>query len=100
MALASSQSCKPSCVLWYGRLRYWPGVYGFLTSQLKASNSNPVPADVTIGGTPAGRVQIELFADVVPKTAENVRQFFTGDYRYLQPSANSGSSTASSGQGS
>lgn len=38
-------------------------------------------ADVTIGGTPAGRVQIELFADIVPKTAENVRQFFTGEYR-------------------
>ena len=38
-------------------------------------------ADVTIGGTPAGRVTIELFADVVPKTAENVRQFFTGEYR-------------------
>lgn len=57
-----------------------------------------MPADVTIGGTPAGRVQIELFADVVPKTAENVRQFFTGDYRYLQLSATSGSSTADSGQ--
>ena len=39
-------------------------------------------ADVTIGGTPAGRVTIELFADIVPKTAENVRQFFTGEYRY------------------
>ncbi len=71
-----------------------------MISQLKASNSYPVLADVTIGGTPAGRVQIELFADVVPKTAENVRQFFTGDYRYLQPSAKFGSSTAGSGQGS
>lgn len=100
MALASPQSCKPSCVFWYDLLRYWPGVHGFLTSQLKASNSYPVLADVTIGGTPAGRVQIELFADVVPKTAENVRQFFTGDYRYLQPSAKFGSSTADSGQGS
>ena len=39
-------------------------------------------ADVTIGGTPAGRVTMELFADVVPKTAENVRQLFTGEYRY------------------
>lgn len=26
---------------------------------------------------------MELFADVVPKTAENVRQLFTGEYRYL-----------------
>ena len=70
----------------------------FPTSRLKASNSCPVPADVTIGGTPAGRVQIELFADVVPKTAENVRQFFTGDYRYLQLNASSGSTTVGSGQ--
>ncbi|KAL0034527.1 hypothetical protein WJX79_006815 [Trebouxia sp. C0005] len=55
---------------------------------LRARNpANPVVFfDVTIGGTPAGRVQIELFADVVPKTAENVRQFFTGDYRRnMQP---------------
>ena len=41
-------------------------------------------ADVTIGGTPAGRVTMELFADIVPKTAENVRQLFTGEYRYGQ----------------
>ncbi|KAL3137803.1 cytochrome P450 monooxygenase 22 [Trebouxia sp. C0009 RCD-2024] len=55
---------------------------------LRARNpSNPVVFfDVTIGGTPAGRVQIELFADIVPKTAENVRQFFTGEYRRnMQP---------------
>ena len=59
--------------------------------QVAARRPRPAPtrpkssglADVTIGGTPAGRVQIELFADVVPKTAENVRQFFTGEYRYL-----------------
>ncbi len=27
--------------------------------------------DVTIGGKPAGRIEFELFADVVPKTAES-----------------------------
>ena len=27
--------------------------------------------------------QIELFADVVPKTAENFRQFCTGEYLYV-----------------
>jgi peptidyl-prolyl isomerase H (cyclophilin H) len=35
---------------------------------------NPVVFfDVTIGGLPAGRIKFELFADVVPKTAENFR---------------------------
>jgi len=43
---------------------------------------NPVVFfDVTIGGHNAGRIVMELFADVVPKTAENFRQFCTGEYR-------------------
>jgi cyclophilin family peptidyl-prolyl cis-trans isomerase len=33
--------------------------------------------DITIGEQPAGRVVIELFADVVPKTAENFRALCT-----------------------
>ncbi|NCA71979.1 MAG: peptidylprolyl isomerase [Sphingobacteriia bacterium] len=41
---------------------------------------NPrVAIDVTIGGEPAGTVTIELFADVVPKTAENFRALCTGE---------------------
>ena len=28
-----------------------------------------------------GRMKMELFANVVPKTAENFRQFCTGEYR-------------------
>jgi peptidylprolyl isomerase len=35
--------------------------------------------DVTIGGKPAGRIEFELFADVVPKTAENFRALCTGE---------------------
>eukprot|EP00850_Spirogloea_muscicola_P016645 SM000136S00191 [mRNA] locus=s136:399571:402366:+ [translate_table: standard] len=36
---------------------------------------NPVVFfDVTIGGVPAGRVKMELFADVAPRTAENFRK--------------------------
>ena len=35
--------------------------------------------DITIGGTPAGRVEMELFKDVVPKTAENFRALCTGE---------------------
>jgi len=35
--------------------------------------------DITIGGAPAGRVEIELFADVTPITAENFRALCTGE---------------------
>lgn len=28
-----------------------------------------------------GRIKFELFADTVPKTAENFRQFCTGEYK-------------------
>ncbi|XP_037609666.1 peptidyl-prolyl cis-trans isomerase-like [Sebastes umbrosus] len=35
--------------------------------------------DITIGGTPAGRIEMELRADVVPKTAENFRALCTGE---------------------
>lgn len=41
---------------------------------------NPkVAMDVTIGGEPAGTIEAELFADVVPKTAENFRVLCRGE---------------------
>eukprot|EP01015_Nassula_variabilis_P019390 TRINITY_DN3271_c0_g1_i2.p1 TRINITY_DN3271_c0_g1~~TRINITY_DN3271_c0_g1_i2.p1 ORF type:complete len:191 (+),score=29.16 TRINITY_DN3271_c0_g1_i2:41-574(+) len=44
--------------------------------------NNPVLFfDITIGGFPAGRIKMELFADVVPKTAENFRQLCTGEFK-------------------
>eukprot|EP00993_Chasmostoma_nieuportense_P005063 NODE_5702_length_622_cov_93.735354_g5538_i0.p1 GENE.NODE_5702_length_622_cov_93.735354_g5538_i0~~NODE_5702_length_622_cov_93.735354_g5538_i0.p1 ORF type:complete len:175 (+),score=29.78 NODE_5702_length_622_cov_93.735354_g5538_i0:58-582(+) len=42
--------------------------------------TNPIVFfDITIGGVPSGRVQMELYADKCPKTAENFRQFCTGE---------------------
>jgi len=35
--------------------------------------------DITIGGKPAGKIVMELRADVVPKTAENFRALCTGE---------------------
>ena len=35
--------------------------------------------DVEIGGSKAGRVVLELFSDIVPKTAENIRALCTGE---------------------
>ncbi|KAI9221397.1 cyclophilin-like domain-containing protein [Blastocladiella britannica] len=53
--------------------------------------STPAPAppadnpivffDVAIGGQPIGRMKFELFADKCPRTAENFRQFCTGEHR-------------------
>jgi len=44
------------------------------------SMSNPVVFfDMTIGGAPAGRIEMTLRADVVPKTAENFRCLCTGE---------------------
>ncbi|KAG8758153.1 hypothetical protein FRC11_004041 [Ceratobasidium sp. 423] len=37
--------------------------------------------DINIGETPAGRLKMELFSDIVPKTAENFRQLCTGEHR-------------------
>lgn len=34
--------------------------------------------DVSIGGKPAGRIEFELYSDVVPRTAENFRALCTG----------------------
>uniref|UniRef100_A0A8C5GVM3 Peptidyl-prolyl cis-trans isomerase n=1 Tax=Gouania willdenowi TaxID=441366 RepID=A0A8C5GVM3_GOUWI len=44
-----------------------------MTVQPSNPNNPIVFFDVTIGGQDVGRMKIELFADVVPKTAENFR---------------------------
>ncbi|EAX07152.1 peptidylprolyl isomerase H (cyclophilin H), isoform CRA_b [Homo sapiens] len=49
---------------------------------MAVANSSPVNPvvffDVSIGGQEVGRMKIELFADVVPKTAENFSLFLFG----------------------
>lgn len=52
-------------------------------NEVKPSNpKNPVVfLDITIAGVKQGRIVIELFADICPKTCENFRQFCTGEYR-------------------
>lgn len=50
------------------------------TVKARRSPDNPVVYfDIAIGGKPVGRIQMELFLDVVPATTENFRQFCTGE---------------------
>lgn len=37
--------------------------------------------DISVGNNEIGRLIFELFADVVPRTAENFRSFCTGEYK-------------------
>ncbi|WEW58532.1 Peptidyl-prolyl cis-trans isomerase H [Emydomyces testavorans] len=42
--------------------------------------TNPIVFfDLTLGGEPLGRIKMELFANITPRTAENFRQFCTGE---------------------
>lgn len=48
--------------------------------RLRGGGKNPkVFFDITIGGASAGRVTMELYADLVPRTAENFRALCTGE---------------------
>ncbi|EON64238.1 peptidyl-prolyl cis-trans isomerase H [Coniosporium apollinis CBS 100218] len=50
-----------------------------------ATSVNPIVFfDVTLGGESLGRIKMELFHDTVPRTAENFRQFCTGETKSAQ----------------
>jgi peptidyl-prolyl isomerase H (cyclophilin H) len=50
-----------------------------------ATNTNPIVFfDIALGGEPLGRIKMELFADVTPRTAENFRRFCTGESKNSQ----------------
>lgn len=54
------------------------------TPKAHTSKKNPIVFfDLSIGGKEIGRVKMELFANVVPKTAENFRQMCTGEFMYV-----------------
>lgn len=61
------------------RLRWNSGarVFYFLFNQLSAMGAEaqrPITYfDISIGGSPIGRIIFSLYADLVPKTAENFR---------------------------
>lgn len=70
----------------YGKKLFigWVALASLFVAGSLAAQENPVGAanpkvffDVTIGDAKAGRIVMELFADVVPKTAENFRQLAT-----------------------
>jgi peptidyl-prolyl isomerase H (cyclophilin H) len=48
----------------------------------KRNSTDPVVfLDISAGGQALGRIKIELFSDICPKTAENFRQLCTGEFR-------------------
>ncbi|KAF1996691.1 hypothetical protein P154DRAFT_525387 [Amniculicola lignicola CBS 123094] len=51
----------------------------------ESAEPNPIVFfDITLGGEPLGRIKMELFSNITPKTAENFRTFCNGDMKNAQ----------------
>ena len=66
---------------WKFKKKNKPQIYNLnFKTNIHNMSANPnVFFDVTIGGKPAGRIVMELYADKTPKTAENFRALCTGE---------------------
>lgn len=54
-----------------------------IQTQLRHPTNPVVFFDITIGSTEVGRMKMELFSDIVPKTAENFRYNSKLDSNYV-----------------
>lgn len=52
-----------------------------VVEEILSRGNHVVFFDIAIGGIPSGRIRMELFADLCPRTVENFRQLCTGEYR-------------------
>ncbi|KAI1712575.1 cyclophilin type peptidyl-prolyl cis-trans isomerase/CLD domain-containing protein [Ditylenchus destructor] len=52
-----------------------------LAEKLRHPDNPVVFFQMAVGGAPIGTVKMELFADIVPRTAENFRQLCTGEMK-------------------
>ena len=80
----SNQSCDTSRKIKHERtsvgplllLRELRGTPSVVTTKMNSAENPVVFFDISIGGMAKGRIEMELRADVVPKTAENFRFVF------------------------